>query len=89
MALHFVGFSDSKQYWLGIQVFGPPDFVHRTWDVRARQEVVEGDVAVFAVGSIDDPPHEASWDDSQEDIRARGGLELVGLGKTRRRNGQH
>lgn len=71
MALHFVGFKDDR-YWNAVAVFGLPDFYHRNWDVRARQEVVDGDVAVFADGSIDDPPKPISWDDSQQDIIARG-----------------
>lgn len=84
MALHFVGFSDDR-IWTAYRIFGRPDFYHRTWDIRARQEIVEGDVAIFAYGSIDDPvagelgcrccvePRKAtSWDDSQQDIIARG-----------------
>jgi hypothetical protein len=70
--LHFVGFKDDR-YWNAVRVFGLPDFVHRNWDVRARQEIVEGDEAVFASGSIDDEPRAVSWDDSQQDILARGG----------------
>jgi len=82
MALHFVGFGDDR-YWNAVRVWGLPDFYHRNYDYRAWQEIVEGDVAVFADGRT--PIRESSWDDSQEDIRARGGLELVGLGRTRRR----
>lgn len=75
-ALHFVGFKDDR-YWNAVKVFGLPDFYHRNYDMRARQEIVEGDVAVFAVGSIDDPPKSISWDDSQQDILARGGKEFL------------
>lgn len=77
MALHFVGFKDDR-YWNAVRVWGLPDFYHRNWDYRARQEIVEGgDVAVFAIGSIDDPPRPIGWDDSQQDILARGGKEFL------------
>lgn len=83
MALHFVSFGDDR-YWNAVKVFGKPDFYHRTWDRRARAEIVEGDIAVFAVGSIEDEPKPIGWDDSQEDIISRpGGKEAIGLGKTK------
>jgi hypothetical protein len=72
MALHFVGFGDGERYYRAVAVFGLPDFYHRVWDARARQEVVPGDTAIFATGCIDDPPKPISWDDSQQDIIARG-----------------
>jgi len=75
-SLHFVGFSDDR-IWNARRVFGEPDFYHRNFDMRARQEIVPGDIAVFATGSIDDPPHLISWDDSQQDIIARGGKEYI------------
>ena len=71
MALHFVGFKDDS-YWSAVAIFGLPDFYHRVWDVRARQEVVPGDIAIFATGSIEDEPKPVSWDDSQQDIIAYG-----------------
>ena len=70
MALHFVGFKDDR-VWNALCVFGPPDFWHRSWDSRARAEIVEGDIAVFATGSIEDEPKPNAWDDSQADINAR------------------
>jgi hypothetical protein len=69
--LHFVGFKDDR-YWNAVAVFGLPDFYHRVWDKRAWQEVQPNDIAVFASGSSDDPPKPISWDDSQQDIIARG-----------------
>lgn len=75
MALHFVGFKNDR-YWTAVSVFGLPDFYHRIWDYRARCEVVEGDIAVFADGTIDDPVKPIGWDDSQQDILARGGKEF-------------
>lgn len=74
MALHFVGFEDDR-YWNALRVFGLPDFYHRVWDYRARQEVIAGDVAVFATGNIEEPTKSIGWDDSQQDILARGGKE--------------
>lgn len=71
MALHFVGFRDERIY-TARAIFGEADFYHRNWDMRARQEIVEGDVAVFATGTINDPVKPTSWDDSEADIRAWG-----------------
>ena len=50
MALHFVRFADNhgQQYQNAVRVFGPPDFMHRLWDQRARREIAEGDTVVFA-----------------------------------------
>lgn len=78
-ALHFVGFGDGDRYYRAVAVFGLPDFLHRIWDARARQEIVAGDVAIFAEGdetmplySRKDTGEMISWDDSQQDIVARG-----------------
>ena len=72
-ALHFVGFR-GDEFAAAVRHFGYPDFVHPTWDVRARDEVVQGDTAVFAVlkkpdGSFsqgpEDPPRLIAWNDSE------------------------
>lgn len=63
MAVHFVGFK-GDEFHSAVRVFGEPDFVHRKWDVRAQQEVVEGDVAVFAQGTCQNPAAHPSFDDS-------------------------
>ena len=73
--LHFIGFKDDR-IWNARKVFGKPDFYHRIWDRRARQEVIPGDIAIFATGSIDDKPKSISWDDSQQDILAWGSKEF-------------
>ncbi len=64
MAVHFVGFK-GDEYTTAVQVWGKPDFFHRFWDVRAKQEVVEGDVAVFARGQYSDQPKVHSFNDSE------------------------
>lgn len=75
--LHFVGFKDDR-YWNAVRVFGLPDFYHRIWDVRARQEAAPGDEIVFADGDETMPLYQnkkgelLAWDDSQQDIIARG-----------------
>lgn len=46
-SVHFVGFR-GDEYVNAVRVFGKPDFFHRFWNVRAQQEVQEGDVVVFA-----------------------------------------
>jgi hypothetical protein len=70
--LHFVNFKDDR-VWNARRLWGEPDFYHRVWDRRAMQEIVPGDMAIFATGSIDDEPKPISWDDSQQDILAHGG----------------
>lgn len=80
MALHFVGFEDDRVH-AARRVFGDPDFYHRIWDVRAHQEIAPGDRVVFANKGYDflpehfvyDVPPKPSWDDSRQDIIARGG----------------
>lgn len=46
-AIHFVGFKDNR-YHTAVKVFGTPDFIHRIWDKRAADEVMENDVVIFA-----------------------------------------
>lgn len=57
MALHFVRFPDAygPHYQNAVRVFGLPDFMHRLWDQRARREIAEGDIIVFAKGDADQP----------------------------------
>lgn len=61
--MHFVRFT-GDEYLRAIRVFGKPDFIHRHWDARAACEVCEGDVAVFAKGTEDDPVTPFAYDDS-------------------------
>lgn len=53
--IHFVGFCDDR-WWNAIAVFGKPDFIHPRWDQRARREIGEGDLIVFADGDEDQAP---------------------------------
>jgi hypothetical protein len=62
MAIHFVGFRDDR-IWAARKVFGMEDFSHVHWDLGAIQEVVEGDVVVFA-GIVRFVPW--SYDDSNQ-----------------------
>lgn len=52
--LHFVGFRDDR-WWNAIEVFGWPDFIHPRWDMRARREIADGDIVVFASGDETQP----------------------------------
>lgn len=70
-ALHFVGVVHPDQghdprYDAMVRRFGVPDFVHRWWDVRARQEIAPGDVAIFSDGSETDEPEPHAFDDSAQ-----------------------
>ena len=69
MAIHFIGFAEnSPQYQNAVRVFGPPDFVHRVWDVRAKFggefDPVQ-DVRIFAKGTDADTPSPYSFNDSE------------------------
>jgi len=70
-ALHFVGFKNpaldrwkDPRAWNAIKVFGHPDFWHAKWDFRAREEMMEGDWAVFADGNEHSPIDPFGFDDS-------------------------
>lgn len=64
MCVHFIGFKTSCEFQAARRIWGDPDFVHRRWDVRAQQEVVDGDFAVFANGVEKNAPAHPSFDDS-------------------------
>ncbi len=64
-ALHFVGFR-GDEHSAALRIFGPPDFIHIGWDRWARQEVMPGDIAVFARGTADDEPSFYSVPDLRE-----------------------
>lgn len=52
--VHFVRFDRSDQrYWNAVTVFGFPAFLHRSWDNRAKREIADKDVVVFAKGESD------------------------------------
>jgi hypothetical protein len=54
---HFVRFRSLSCQRLAnaSSIFGPPDFLHRNWDARARREIADGDVVLFANGDPDQP----------------------------------
>lgn len=56
--VHFIGFkpTDTDRIANAIRIWGKPDFVHQKWDHRAKSEILNGDVAVFAKGGADEDP---------------------------------
>lgn len=46
--VHFVGFRRGEAYAAAVRVWGHPEFIHRGWDQRARREIADGDIVVFA-----------------------------------------
>jgi hypothetical protein len=48
--LHFIGFR-GDEYYRAIRVFGQPDFVHKFFDGRVREEADVNDTFIFANGS--------------------------------------
>lgn len=63
LTIHFIGFR-GDEYWSAVKIWGYPHFIHRNWDIRARIEIADGDIAIFAKGSFDDEPSVYSFDDS-------------------------
>lgn len=63
--IHFAGFRDDR-YLAAVRAFGLPDFIHRGWDKRARREIADGDLIVFAEGPADQEPRHKSYDDIRE-----------------------
>lgn len=64
--VHFVGFRDER-YWNAVKTFGPPHFIHPGYDLRARREIDDGDLIVFADGPHDQPPRVKSYSDIKEE----------------------
>jgi ASC-1-like (ASCH) protein len=62
---HFVGFK-GEEYISAVRAFGRPDFVHRGWDLRARREIADGDLIIFAQGGPVQEPRVKSYDDIRE-----------------------
>lgn len=69
MVVHFVGFKEGSEQWnRACRAFGPPAFVHRVWDVRAKyggEFDPELDVFIFAKGTEYDEPSQYSFNDSE------------------------
>lgn len=66
ICVHFVRFENEydSRFCSAVRVFGRPHFVHRLWDERARREIADVDVVVFAKGEWDQPTTRYSYDDS-------------------------
>lgn len=64
-AIHFVRFDDTygQHFWNAVKAFGRPHFLHRNWDRRARREIADGDIIVFAKGEADQPVTRHNGDD--------------------------
>lgn len=65
-AVHFVRFENTQDqhYQNAIRVFGPPDFLHRSYDGRCLAEIMPGDTVIFGKGDAAQPVILYSFDDS-------------------------
>lgn len=61
--VHFIGFR-GDEFTRAQKIWGKPDFIHRNWDERARQEIAPGDIAVFAQGNETSPCNPYAFNDS-------------------------
>lgn len=66
-ALHFVGFKRDQRYQNAVAVFGPPDFLHPGWDMRAQREIADIDTVIFAKGPADQQPRRMSYSDPENE----------------------
>jgi hypothetical protein len=64
-AVHFIGFR-GDEYLSAVRVFGRPTFIHRGWDLRARRDIADDDLVVFAKGDADQAPSVRSFNDIDE-----------------------
>ena len=62
---HFVGFR-GDEYTTAVRLWGRPHFIYMGWDTRARREIQDGDLVVFATGDADQVPREKNWPDLNE-----------------------
>ncbi len=60
---HFVGFR-GEEYHSAVRAFGLPDFVHKTYDIRALQDIAPHDRVIFAKEYS--RPSQYSYDDSNQ-----------------------
>jgi len=65
-AVHYVGFRDDR-YWNAFRIWGGPCVIHRRWERRARREVGDGDVVIFATGDETQAVAERNGDDLDEE----------------------
>jgi hypothetical protein len=62
--IHFVGFPDlGHRFHNAVRIFGTPAYLHRFWDQRAKREIADGDVIVFADGDEHQPVRKFNGDD--------------------------
>lgn len=64
-SVHYVGFRDDR-YWNAFRIFGGPRFIHRRWDGRARRDIGEGDLVIFAEGDERQPIAKHNGNDLDE-----------------------
>lgn len=65
--VHFIGFNDER-YWSAVRIWGKPHFIHRRWDRRAKREICDEDILVFAEGNWTDSPSKYNGDDIDEGV---------------------
>lgn len=63
--VHYVGFRDDA-FGRARRIFGGPVIIHRGWDLRARREIGERDLVIFATGPHDQEPRVKSFNDLDE-----------------------
>lgn len=60
--VHFIGFR-GEEYWSAVRIWGEPHMIHMGWDNRARREIGEDDLVIFANGHGEAPPRRFNYPD--------------------------
>jgi hypothetical protein len=63
--VHFIGFR-GDEYWSAAKIWGRPHFIHQRWDLRARRDIGEEDLVVFATGDETSPLSRHNGNDIDE-----------------------
>lgn len=64
-AVHYVGFRDDR-YWNAYRIWGGPRVIHRRWDRRAKRDIGEDDIVIFAEGDEHQPVKDQNGNDLDE-----------------------
>lgn len=64
-SVHYVGFR-GDEFARARRIFGGPIVIHMWWDLRARREIADGDIVLFAKGEHDQEPRKHNAPDILE-----------------------
>ncbi len=63
--VQFIGFR-GEEYWSAVKIWGKPQIIHMGWDRRARRDISEDDIVIFAQGDEHQPLAQYNYPDTKE-----------------------